>query len=194
MIAQGDILYLASLPTDNELLMARLQKGNVDVGSKGRMIYIHYTNMGAYFCFKLTAINRGKCKKDVDGTWCKNCLGVDGTLIEPYLSREFISTKAKVDDIILFDNLDIRRIKLKGGKKMTKEELKRLIIEATETGTKAVDLAVRLPKAAFVTFESQEIMATIQELITAGEIIEIEYKLPNGAVKSFLLPKGVELL
>jgi hypothetical protein len=78
---------------------------------------------------------------------------------------------------------------------MTLEEV---IIETVTTyqGIKATELVVRvfesLHKMPEIPSSGEEVIATINELVELGDLLEIEYILPTMTyrVKSFLLPKG----
>jgi hypothetical protein len=81
---------------------------------------------------------------------------------------------------------------------MTKEEYQSLIVQIVGNGIKAVDLATRL--AVQLSENNIDVPYDVWTdglvpLITSGELIEIEYVVPDVdyRIKSFLLPKGTQI-
>lgn len=68
-----------------------------------------------------------------------------------------------------------------------------VILQAVSSGIKATELTVQL--AQHHPYESERYMALVQQLIEYGEIIEVEYVLPDMPYrsKSFYLPKGAKV-
>lgn len=68
------------------------------------------------------------------------------------------------------------------------------ILGLISNGIKATDLVVQLVTQ-FISIDSVEVVKVINDLVKQGEIIEIEYTLPNMdyRIKSFYLPKGTHI-
>ncbi len=69
-----------------------------------------------------------------------------------------------------------------------------IILQAISNGIKATELAVQL--ASHALNDTDRYMAMVQKLIEQGEIVEIEYVLPDMPyrAKSFYLPKGAKVV
>ena len=70
---------------------------------------------------------------------------------------------------------------------------KEAILEAVSNGIKNVDLALKvMERINPLRFDEEEFHLDLDVLISSGEIIEIEYFLPQmiHRAKSFFLPKG----
>ena len=72
-----------------------------------------------------------------------------------------------------------------------------LKVVSSSQGIKNVDLALKvltelLPSSEF---KAEQVMEELEKLVNEGEVIEIEYVLPemNYRIKSFYLPKGTKL-
>ena len=80
---------------------------------------------------------------------------------------------------------------------MNKEEAKQLIIDEVTNlnGCKAIDLTVKKNLLPLVTSEFS-MYELIDELVSQGRLIEIEYILPiiSYRAKSFLLPAGTNVV
>jgi len=76
-------------------------------------------------------------------------------------------------------------------------ELQQVIIDTVTRlqGCKMTQLVCEIPQHILTKYESEDVMATIDQLVAIGEIIEIEYILPqmDYRVKSFLLPKDTKV-
>lgn len=72
---------------------------------------------------------------------------------------------------------------------MSKEEAKKLVLEACEFGIKGPEIPQKLSGELL---ESFDLPSLLEELVKSGLLIEIEYSLPvlPYKLKSFYLPKG----
>lgn len=81
---------------------------------------------------------------------------------------------------------------------ISKDELKKIIIDIVNdnNGLKSMELIPKLPESVFIYLKSEDICETLDELVSNGDILEIEYSVPNYSykIKSFYLPKGTEIL
>lgn len=81
---------------------------------------------------------------------------------------------------------------------MTKEQLKEIILSLIResTGIRGVELALSvLNKTMPRYFESEMYQECLEELVKSGEIVELEYTLPDMdyRVKSIFFPKGTQI-
>jgi hypothetical protein len=81
---------------------------------------------------------------------------------------------------------------------MTKEKLKQVILESVNgsTGVRGVELALTvLNKTMPHYFEPPLYQEALEELVNEGEILELEYTLPemDYRIKSIFFPKGTQI-
>lgn len=81
---------------------------------------------------------------------------------------------------------------------MTKEKLKGIILESIQnsTGMRGVELALTvLNKTMPLYFETELYQECLGELVAEGEVIELEYVLPEMEyrTKSMFFPKGTQI-
>ncbi len=78
-------------------------------------------------------------------------------------------------------------------KKLDDTKMTAVVLQAVSSGVKATELAVQLAQHA--SSEPERYLALVQQLIEDGEIVEIEYVLPDMPyrTKSFYLPKGAKV-
>ncbi len=81
---------------------------------------------------------------------------------------------------------------------MTKEHLKQVILKCIDdsTGIRGVELALAvLNKTMPHYFESSYYQECLEELVKSGEVVEVEYVLPEMSyrVKSIFFPKGTQI-
>ena len=65
------------------------------------------------------------------------------------------------------------------------------IVEASQ-GIKGATLEAQL-STNFLTMDMKEIENVIEGMIIDGEIVEVQYKIPDYGLKSFILPKGTHV-
>lgn len=73
-------------------------------------------------------------------------------------------------------------------------KLTAIILQGVSNGVKATELAAQV--ASHTLIDTDQYMLLVQKLIDDGEIVEVEYVLPEMAyrAKSFYLPKGAKVL
>lgn len=81
------------------------------------------------------------------------------------------------------------------------DKIRASILEHVISGIKINELIVKVFSDTFtqgmtINFRHNDIVETINQMITNGDIVEVEYVLPhlNYRIKSFLLPKGTEII
>jgi hypothetical protein len=73
-----------------------------------------------------------------------------------------------------------------------KTQIENKILDLVSFGIKGQDLITRLMEFDLVTTQN-EFYDVIFDMLAEGQLVEIEYVLPNHVSKSFLIPKGTKI-